>query len=249
MDGLHFDGDFAADLFHQLRQPGCGTPPYRDLIQDPYPVLSTSETTPRGKIIRRCELNTHSVTINERRTKSTVEEFSNSVKDVLEAMGEVREDHPPMFSQRCRIQSLWKPIHGYPPLILLSHFAANVGDKVDPFGRPPSFFGLRFRFTPADDEDVQRLQDAFPGMEAKHDFVTVRYEVYSADVDFVWIEVASTRFFQIDITDSELIQQNIREAYNFVTKNAVEFLEQFDHSPPDDDGDSDESEDDDEHNE
>jgi len=240
-EGLHFDGDFTAELYHELRQPGAGTR-YKNLTLDPSLLLSTSETTSGGNISRRCELDGHRISVIEKRTTSTVEQFADSVGDVLKAMHKVRVDNPPIYSQRCRIQALWKPSNCESPLILLAHHASRVLDKIDSFNRPPSFFGMRFRFAPAAEEDLE----AFPDGKERNDFSTVRYEVYADDPDYIWIEVDSQRFVSsMKITQIDEISSIIRETHDFVTDNGVKFLEQFDlaESPTDDDSDNDEDQD------
>ncbi len=239
-DGLHFDGNFAADVFHELRQPGAGLA-YEAFSPKPRSLLSTSETSPSGKISRQCEFGEFSISMSESRTKSTVEQFSESVADVLKAVGKVRGENPPVFGQRITARSIWKPTKCPNPLVLLAGNASRVIDMIDPFNRPPSFFGMRFRFTPADEEDLKAFERS--GGAAKHDFLTVRYEIYSDDTEYIWIEVESQRYFSefTDITKTEEIAKNISETHEFMTNNGIEFLEQFDVAPPPDEEDGEEN--------
>lgn len=239
LEGLHFDGDFAADLYQELRKPGSGLA-YKNLLQEPSILLSTSETMPNGKMSRQCEISDHSILMSESRTKSTVEEFSESVTDVLKAVAEVRDVNPPIFSQRSTVRALWKPTHCRHPLVLLACHASRVIDKVDPFNRPPSFYGMRFRFAPADEDDLKPFDNGRGG-SAKHDYLTVRYEIYSDDTSYIWIEVESRQYFTefMDISKTAEIGKNISETHEFMTNNGVAFLEQFDLPPDEEDGEED----------
>ena len=114
-------------------------------------------------------------------------------------------------------------------------------DKIDPFKRPPSFYGMRFRFAPANEEDLKAF-DNVPGGPVKDDYLTVRYEIYSDDTSYIWIEVESRRYFTefMDISKTDEIAKNIRETHEFMKNNGVAFLEQFDLPPDEEDGDDDE---------
>src|SRR5208283_940870 len=111
---------------------------------------------------------------------------------------------------------------------LLAGKVTNVLNAIDPFKRPPMFFGLRFRFPPV--QVVQHEEGAEDDLEDKPDFIAVRFETYAKDINQVWIEVNAMNVFPnvIDVTDVEKIRANIQSAYSFLTNECIDFLDQFD---------------------
>ena len=68
-------------------------------------------------------------------------------------------------------------------------------------------------------------------VEEKAGFVTLRLESYAQDASQVWMEVAGTypQFEEpMALEDVTKIVDNIRNAYDFLTKNGKNFLDQFD---------------------
>ncbi|HEY2826100.1 MAG TPA: hypothetical protein VGJ04_00750, partial [Pirellulales bacterium] len=134
-------------LFNKLHEPGGYA--YENLkMQGERPCLSTE----RGEEAQsRCEIGRHLIKIEEHQPEMPVDEFVGVVKTVLRCLG---EDCPPFFIQRCKIHCLMQTTN-IDPLALLAGNIANVTDKIGPFGRFPSFFGVRFRFRPWDPEDFE----------------------------------------------------------------------------------------------
>lgn len=243
--------DAAKLLYNKMHE--AGGYPYENLeLQGTTPTLSTRRGDD-GK--STCQIGRHIVRLEELHPEMPVDEFVNVVKTVLRAL----KDHcPPFFLQRCKVHCLSQPNVTPNPLGILASRIGNVGDKVDPFGRPPTFFGVRFRFQPwsstdqdNDEEDVENGDSgedgpssgtssmavdqpptelpAPPAVEARG-HVTVRFEPYDADPSQVWIEVAAMHFAPepIMIADLSFVEKNILETWQFAADNCKKFLDQFD---------------------
>jgi hypothetical protein len=186
----------------------------------------------------RCRFGDGNVSITEEATTATVDDFVRRAKAVLRALAAVCADAnvepPPVLTQRCKINCLSQPHESESPIELLAKRLARVVDKIEPFGRPPAFFGVRFRFPPAsfmedgEDKSEQGKEDD----SQTEDFSAVRFETYSEDQSKVWMEVSSNRFFQslLDVSGDGLgeIESGIRTSYRFLTENCKDFLDQFD---------------------
>lgn len=152
------------------------------------------------------------------------------VKGVLGGLSAVMEDLdcevPPFLAQRCRVHCTAQPNQSEHSLDLLAGKVARVKESILPFGRPPSFFGVRFRFPPA------VIVDGDTRHETSHeDFVTVRFETFSDDISQVWMEVAATYMLmekRVALGSTETVQENIHASYKFLTENCRRFLDQFD---------------------
>jgi hypothetical protein len=111
-------------------------------MQASSPTLSTR----RGEDGRSvCQIGRYSVRVEEVQPEMAHDGFIDVVKTVLTALG---DSCPPFFIQRCKIQCLSQPNVLPEPLAILATRIGQVADKVGPFGRTPSFFGVRFRFVP-----------------------------------------------------------------------------------------------------
>jgi hypothetical protein len=137
---------------------------------------------------------------------------------------------------------------------LLASRAARVYENIAPFERPPSFFGIRFRFQPvhlirrqeeeldAHDLTEEALQQAVADgrVEEKSGLITLRFESYAKDPRKVWMEVAASYLQSeepLTIAEIPRIVRNIKDSYLFLTENGKRFLDQFDTKP---EGDADE---------
>jgi hypothetical protein len=129
---------------------------------------------------------------------------------------------PGFFLQRCTVQCLAHPRESEHPLVLLAGNLANVIDRVEPFGRPPGYFGVRFRFPP---KPQQRESGAG---EAQEDFVSVRFETYAKEPSLIWMEVRASYVNPATLSDIDTICANMEITYGFLTNQCVRFLEQFD---------------------
>jgi hypothetical protein len=87
-----------------------------------------------------------------------VDDFVGVVTAIL---GILKDHCPPFLVQRCKVQCLSQPNVTRNPLQILASRIGNVGDKIGPFGRPPAFFGVRFRFQPwsPPDEDEDEADE------------------------------------------------------------------------------------------
>lgn len=236
IEELGFDKTFVRSLYAKLAEPGGYA--YDDLsMQDGRPSMSTRRVTQAGVGMSTCKIGPHSILIEEGLPTIGVDEFIEVVQTVMQAVGETSQNAPGMFSQKCTIQCVSKPQGSEHSILLLAGRVSNVLDKIEPFGRPPAFFGMRFRFPPyhkADSGESDLEADEDDGDEAgesdRHDFVSVRFETWSKDVEQVFMEITAVNFFreEIGIDESGDIVQNIRDAYSFLTEKCVAFLNQFD---------------------
>jgi hypothetical protein len=217
-------------------------------LQGDIPALSTKRDDGKSQ----CQIGSDKIRIEEENPAFGIDEFVNVVETVLKALG---DDAPPSFMQRCTIRCLAQPNNVPDSRKLLAGEVANVMDAIGPFGRPPSFFGVRFRFSPHFEVEnslpEQEGNDpaAFPVQESEAEkeaegtvkevhkgFLTVRFETYSKDPKQVWIEVAASYPGVFHVGDLEEITANVRETYNFLVENCKGFLDQFD-KPKDKEGD------------
>lgn len=224
-------------LYNKMFEPGGYT--YDNLtLQSEKPTLSRRSES--GQSI--CQFGADSITLEESHD-CHLETFVEVVETVLGGLNE--EDIPPFFLQRVRIQCLAQPANCENAVELLAGRAARVYENIQPFERPPSFFGMRFRFPPAQlfrgdaaelgagkvtEEELKRaLADG--RIEEKAGFITLRFESYARDPHKVWMEVAAN-YPQSDerLTVAHIppIVGNIRESYKFLTTNGKRFLDQFD---------------------
>src|SRR5260370_9974976 len=138
----------ARALYVKLAEPGGYR--YENLdMQITSPLLSTR----RGEEGRSvCQIGRYAVRIEEVNPEMPVDQFVKVVKEVLQAMG---NSCPPFFMQRCKIQCLSQTNVFPHPLGILASRIGNVSDKIAPFGRPPTFFGVRFGFSPYSEDDEE----------------------------------------------------------------------------------------------
>ncbi|HWE00897.1 MAG TPA: hypothetical protein VG326_00705 [Tepidisphaeraceae bacterium] len=236
-------------IYNKLKEPGGYQYKNLDLQADP-PTLSTRRDD--GESI--CKISKDKIRIEETKpnTAMTLDEFANVVKTVMQAIG---SDMVPFFVQRCTMRFLSQPHGSKDAIQLLAGKLANVYDKIAPFGRPPSYFGVRFRFAPAievelEDDDsegstggdspessfsrnamrVERDDDE-SGPVIHKGFITLRFESYSGDHRQIWIEVAAQYPDPVMVNAMDEVERNIRHTYDFVNDKAKRFLEQFDAMP------------------
>jgi len=236
--------DLARQIYNKMFEPGGYR--YENLdLQAPQPTLSTRRES--GQSI--CRVGTHSILIAESEPEFEVDEFVGVVKTILRAIG---NDFPPFFiPQLCKIQCLSQPNNCENAVDLLGGKVANVLGSIDPFERPPSYFGVRFRFSAVDLHEVQGDADADLNEEGgesepvadvpqetkppdqaqatEHEsYVTLRFETYDKDVTQVWMEAAAVYPLLIPVGDLDKVEYNIRETYRFLTMKAKKFLDQYD---------------------
>ena len=154
----------ALRLFFKLREKPSGCRYENIETQATNPTLSTR----RGEDGRStCQIGRHMVRIEELHPEMPADEFVNVAKTVLQTLG---DDCKPFFVQRCKIQCLAQPNVLPSPLGILATRVGNVGpgERIAPFGRPPTFFGVRFRFDPwSPDEEPD--SDATENETTDHD--------------------------------------------------------------------------------
>ncbi|MHC4399593.1 MAG: hypothetical protein ACYTG0_07930 [Planctomycetota bacterium] len=219
--------DIVREFYNRLFDHEYEEHHYENLdLQAPRPTLSTRTET-RQSI---CQFGDRSITIEERRPDFEVDGFTNVVEVALQGLKAVTDeiddyDVPPFFLQRCRIHCLSQPLGTGSSLDLLASRVANVKEPIAPFQRPPSFFGVRFRFGPViletDEDENTHIEN----------FASVRFETYEEDPSQVWMEVATTYplvHVPPMLGDAERIVANIRESYEFLAMRCKEFLDQFD---------------------
>ncbi len=227
IEDIGFDKTFARDLYYQLAQPGGY--PYDDLRLQEQPLSMSSKRVAVGSSgSSTCQIRPHSIRIEEIEPEVDEKGFLEIALSVLNAVAEVAGDSPPIFGQQCVIRCLAKPVAIQHSIDLLAGKVSNVLNAIEPFGRPPAFFGIRFRFPPVTISDPDGPDDAEP--EEREDFVSLRFETWAQDIEQVWMEISAAKVFDnpIDVTETEKIAANFREAYEFLTEKGVGFLNQFD---------------------
>ena len=185
-----------------------------------------------------CQIEAHSICIEEREPQQVhLDEFTSIVANVTSSFETIAQRCPPIIAQRCKIQCLSQPLSSTDSLNLLAGKVANVLHAIDPFERPPSFFGVRFRFLPEEmfANDPSEEQERTAGAESEmttdgSDFITMRFETYAHDFSNVWMEIAATypAIPSLELRDAERIRHNIERTYRFLTERGKRFLDQFD---------------------
>jgi hypothetical protein len=219
---------------------------YQNLnLQGKARVLSTLHEDSPSKAESRCEITDQSILIQEKSPSMPVDEFAGVVKTVLVTLGEAR---PPIFFQKCKIQCLSEPQNVETALHLLGGRVAKVIDKVDPFERYPSYFGVRFRFLPlkivqSDAVEGEESEDGLEPESAEWDneqgFVTVRFETYDKNAKQIWMEIESRFPCDPPIGTEDGLQKiegNILTTFDFLSEKCRKFLDQFDISDTDEGG-------------
>jgi hypothetical protein len=218
-------------LFNKMHEPGGY--PYESLEKQIDRYLLTTKRE-GGKSV--CQLGPDMIRIEEEKPEMPLNDFDNVVQTVIKALPGVG----PFFLQRCRAECLVQVQSEADSRVLLAGKIANVLDRINPFERPPSYFGVRFRFEPqfADDNDKDEDdENDNPIMKPSTDqgelihtgFMQARFETYSKDKTQVWIEVTAT-YPEVFIpeTDLEKIVQNIKQTYDFLSVKCKAFIDQFD---------------------
>ncbi len=236
------------ELYAKLNAPGGYA--YENLdLQAEIPTLSTRR---EGGGQSLCQIGKGKIRIVEDKPTFGVDDFVDIVKTVLAGLP---PSIGPLFSQRCRIRCTAQPANCTDSIDLLAGKLANALTTITPFGRPPSFFGVRFRFAPATQMQPQPPKEqgtevASPEeaktprgkkkpkkkQEVHHrGFYTLRFETFGDDIKKVWIETDSV-FIEdvIETSDHGAVSHNIRETHAFATENAKKFLDQFDKKDGDD---------------
>ena len=233
IDELRFSKNFVRDLYARLAKPGGY--PYEDLsIQEGTPTMSSKRVTQSGAGSSVCKISQNTIMIEETEPQITVEDFTENVDTVLKIVNKVKTDCAPIFGQKCTIRCVAKPQKSKHSVALLAGKITNVLNAINPFKRPPQFFGIRFRFPPVriehEDKDQENERSE---VEEKPDFISVRFETYGKDIEQVWIEVTAMNLFSepIEVSDTPKISANIKGAYKFLTEECIGFLNQFDEHP------------------
>ena len=227
--------DQVRQLYNKLHEPDGY--PYENVdIQAQPPTLSTNRESGRSL----CQVGPDKIRVVEENPDFGIDDFVSNVETILKALG---DDVGPFFLLRCTIQSLAQPNNCSSSLDLLAGNVANVMNTIDPFERPPSYFGLRFRFSPhfeeVSEETAAEEKKAIErrGASAEHfrevhkGFCAVRFETYHKDLKQIWMEVASSYPGQFSVAAVQDISANIRNTYQFLTEKCKNFLDQFDQKP------------------
>ena len=214
---LRIDKDVAVKLYAKLRDPVGAGKRYEnlDLQRKPNRLCTRRD---HGESI--CDIGQHVVRLTEDQPETDIDGFLEIIREVGGNLAEF--NLPPFIIQRCSIQCLVRPTEAPDALSLLAGNAANVIDAIGPFGRPASAFGMRFRFVPySTSEDEGDAHDSF---------VAVRFESYHKDHKQIWMEVRASHLSDspIEIGQTEVICDKVKETYDFLTEQCIVFLEQFD---------------------
>jgi hypothetical protein len=137
------------------------------------------------------------------------------------------------ITQRSLFRCTAQPHNAPDSLELLANRLAQVYEAIQPFERPPSFFGVRFRFGPQiiEDEEEENAEKPKQDPVIHRGYRTLRFETYSRDIKSVWMELAAQDLLERIAEGAESIKEivaNLRESHGFLTKKAKNFLDQFD---------------------
>jgi hypothetical protein len=246
-EGFRITRDQIQSLFQELRKNAGHRYENLHLQGKPSPYLSTEQEETDG--FSKCEIGKQSIRVIENEPEITIGHFTERVCAILTALG---DNCPPILMQRCEVRLLANTTHAKSALDLLTKHTANVFDKIAPFGRPPSHFGLRFRFHPYSLEDIAAEtnegdvdeDEGEPVESEEHDdsvakfeipdsedsFITARLETYGEGRKQVWIEVVSSCPCRQSVNHENLdpVKLHIDATYRFATDKCLAFLNQWD---------------------
>ncbi len=250
IEDLRFGKNFVRELYMELAKPGGHS--YENLrIQTDPPTMSTKRMTQHGEGMSACQIGADTILIEETEPELNVDGFIENVHTVFKTVARIKEkaeeQTPPVFMQRCVIRCLAKPGKSKNSISLLAGKVSNVLKAIEPFERPPQFFGVRFRFPPF--SIVAKKEDGSESeVEGRQNFASIRFETWSKDVQLIWMEIEAVYVFQepIAVSQTDKIGHNIHDAYQFLTEKCANFLNQFDDMPEPEEDDSGENESDDE---
>jgi hypothetical protein len=231
------------DLYAKLNEPGGYSYENIDLQAD-IPLLSTRRENGGQSL---CQIGKGKIRIVEDKPSFGIDDFVGIVKTVI---GGLPPTVGPFISQRCKIRCTAQPANCEDSIDLLAGKLANTLTTIAPFRRPPSFFGVRFRFAPSMEveSDSQKVHEEGTEIAAEEltgspkgkkktkkkpvhhrGFYTLRFETYADDIKKVWIEIDGL-FIEpfIGTTDLVAVAGNMTATHAFATDNAKKFLDQFD---------------------
>jgi len=252
LEGYTIKKEAIRGLFNKVFDPGGYR--YENLeLQADATTLSTKYSSGGQSV---CRFGPDSLTIQEKTSPNT--SLEGFVEAVMTVLGGLNQDEvPPFFVQQCKVECLAQPSNVENSLVLLAARAACVYDSIEPFARPPSHFGIRFRFQPtavvetgtiehhdseniADQPSEAKTENQDKSLERVRQiegFVAVRFETYAKDVSQVWMEVTAS-YPAADrpylLSDTTKMANNIRETHQFLVDRSKRFLDQFDTKSDDD---------------
>lgn len=149
---LAFPKGMARVLYTRMHEPDGHA--YENLeMQTNPPTLSTRHGD-EGR--STCQIGKNLIRLEELNPEMSSDAFAGIVETVLRGL---RDEFRPFFIQKVKINCLSQPLEDRNPLAILAVKIANIGDKIGPFGRPPKFFGVRFRFEPWEPQDELGEED------------------------------------------------------------------------------------------
>ncbi len=196
--------------FHNSMFEG-GDPTYRSFNVAPQGAVLSNPVTRPGAV-SSVEFLADRYRFREELSSLTVEQFGERVMDVAAAVAEL--ENLQVFTARIvTIRTLINPRNFGDSRAFLKHGVFGLDKETEAFGREPQLLGMRFVFTPTQDQP-----NAF----------TLRVESFANDPRSVFLENQGS-FGPTRIAGGlDEVAQAIQETYGFLTEHALRFLENFD---------------------
>lgn len=213
-----------SELFHPPLQPDP-TPIqkiHNRMFQGVEPPYSSFAVTPQGAVLSNpvhqpgassfAAFLADRFQFREELSSLTYDGFATRVREISEQVCQLRNIQV-FTAHQVTIRTLINPRHFKDSRAYLKQGMFGFDDEVEAFGREPQLYGIRLVFPPRQGQ---------PGS------YSLRIESFNNDVRSLYIENQGT--FGPVLVESGLatIEQNILDAYRFVTENTVRFVSAFD---------------------
>lgn len=213
-----------SELFHPPLQPDP-TPIqklHNRMFQGAEPAYSSFAVTPQGAVLSNpvhqpgassfAAFFADRFQFREELSSLTYDGFATRVREISEQVCQLRNIQV-FTAHQVTIRTLINPRHFKDSRAYLKQGMFGFDDEVDAFERDPQLYGIRLVFP------------AGPGQPGAY---SLRVESFNNDVRSLYIENQGT--FGPVLVESGLatIEQNILDAYRFVTEKTVRFVSQFD---------------------
>lgn len=213
-----------SELYHPPQQPDPA--PIQQLhnrmFQGPEPAYSSFTVTPQGAVLSNpvhqpgaasfAAFFADRFQFREELSSLTYDGFAARVRQIAEQVCQLRGIQV-FTAHQVTIRTLVNPRHFKDSRAYLKQGMFGFDDEVEAFQREPQLYGIRL---------------VFPARQGQAGAYSLRIESFNNDVRSLYIENHGTFGPALVESGLESIEQNILDAYAFVTENTVRFISAFD---------------------